>query len=89
MLADYARRARQDPALRSVALIEETRIPNHYSLEETFVNEAAYRRFVQQSPSAGWVGCGLALGRAGDLAVATIADRASRRRRFAAERVVV
>ena len=49
ILAGYARRARQDPELSSVMLIELSSIPNHFILHEAFVSEAAYQRFTRQA----------------------------------------
>ena len=50
-LADYARRARREPGVRSVVLIQQASVPNHFILEETFQDQAAYKRF----SSAAWV----------------------------------
>lgn len=51
LLQRYVRLARQDPAVRSVVLIEQTSIPNHYILEATFEDAPSYRRF----SGASWV----------------------------------
>lgn len=48
LLTDYVRRARRDPDLSSVTLIQQFGIPNHFMLEEVFAGEAARRRFLQK-----------------------------------------
>ena len=50
-LAGYVRRARQEPGVQSIIIIQQAAIPNHFILEEAFQDEAAYQRF----SSAAWV----------------------------------
>ena len=46
LLQDYVRRAREEPGVRSMVLIQQADLPNHFLLEETFTEEASYRRFL-------------------------------------------
>ncbi len=48
LLTAFARRARQDRDLRSIVLIEQDAIPNHFILEESFPDRAAYNRFARE-----------------------------------------
>ena len=49
LLASYVQRARRDPEVNSIALIEQSRIPNHYIVAESFVGEENYARFRRQA----------------------------------------
>ncbi|MEE7441913.1 putative quinol monooxygenase [Methylobacterium oryzae] len=47
ILTEYVQRARQDPNVLSVALIQQDGTSNHFILLETFVNRTAYDVHVQ------------------------------------------
>ena len=48
MLTGYVADARQDPNVRSVTLLQQDSIPNHFILVESFPSRAAYDRFVAE-----------------------------------------
>ena len=48
ILADFVRRAGQDSDVRSIVLVEQADIPNHFILAESFPSRAAYDRFARE-----------------------------------------
>ena len=48
LLATFVRQARRDRALRSIMLVEQTTMPNHFILDETFATSADYSSFEQR-----------------------------------------
>lgn len=48
ILADYARHARQDPAITSLSLIQQSGSDNHFILETTFTSKAGHDHHVEE-----------------------------------------
>jgi quinol monooxygenase YgiN len=48
ILAKYVDRARRDPAVMSISLIQQSGSDNHFILDETFASKAVYDHYIEQ-----------------------------------------
>ncbi|MCS3471464.1 quinol monooxygenase YgiN [Pseudomonas sp. JUb42] len=48
ILQTFASSARQDPAVSSIEILQQTGAPNHFTVIEVIRSEAQYRQFVEQ-----------------------------------------
>ena len=53
-MRDYVAEARQEPGVKQIALLVQVGVPNHFTLVETWANQAAYDAHVAAAPARGF-----------------------------------
>ncbi|WP_299105271.1 hypothetical protein [uncultured Bradyrhizobium sp.] len=49
ILTDYVRRARQDPAVVSISLVQQSGSDNHFIVDATFASKTSHDRFTEET----------------------------------------